>query len=46
MEKKSEHKEVQKIRLDRICPNRFQPRKAFDPAGIQELGVEVPEEKK
>ncbi|MFH1228595.1 MAG: ParB/RepB/Spo0J family partition protein [Planctomycetota bacterium] len=34
MEKKSE---VQEIRLDLIIPNRFQPRKAFDQAELQEL---------
>jgi ParB family chromosome partitioning protein len=34
MEKKSE---VQEIKLSAIIPNRFQPRKAFDPADLQEL---------
>ncbi|MFH1227566.1 MAG: ParB/RepB/Spo0J family partition protein [Planctomycetota bacterium] len=37
MEKKSENKEVQEIRLDLIIPNRFQPRKVFDQAELQEL---------
>ncbi len=37
MEKKPERKEVQEIPLDRIIPNRFQPRKAFDQAALQEL---------
>lgn len=38
MEKKSEKKEVQEIQLDCIIPNRFQPRKAFDQATLQETG--------
>ena len=37
MEKKPSPKEVQEIKLSAICPNRFQPRKAFDQAGLQEL---------
>ncbi|MFA5794882.1 MAG: ParB/RepB/Spo0J family partition protein [Candidatus Brocadiia bacterium] len=37
MDKKSENKQVQEIKLSTIIPNRFQPRKTFDQAGLQEL---------
>lgn len=37
MEKKPAPKEVREIKLDSIIPNRFQPRNAIDPAGLQEL---------
>ena len=37
MANKSDKKEVQEIRLDCIIPNRFQPRKVFDPAALKEL---------
>lgn len=37
MEKKPAPKEVREIKLDSIIPNRFQPRKDFDQAALQEL---------
>ena len=37
------HSSVQKIALDKIIPNRFQPRRVFDEAKLQELAQSIAE---
>ena len=37
------HSSVQKIALDKIIPNRFQPRRVFDEAKLQELAQAIAE---